>query len=137
MRELDPLADPELAAAGLVKLLLPPELGIYRLSHHRQDRAHGAPDFQSWADRLPRKWRVIVLAVTPMTRLDANSFADLALAVQKLRANGRDLILCGVTTVQYRAMRKSDLPIVLGLKNMCVDLEFAIARAMMRLDENK
>jgi len=135
VKELDLLADPELAAAGIVKSMLPPGLGIYRLSHHRRDQAHGAPDFQNWAERLPRHWRVVILALSPLTRLDSNSFIDLASAVQKLHEQDRDLVLCGVTPIQFREMEKSDLPNVLDPDNLCPDMEFAIARAMGRIEQ--
>ena len=137
VKELDLLADPELAAFGLVKSLLPPELGIYRLSHHRRDKAHEAPDFTAWAERLPRHWRVIVLALSPMTRLTTNSFADLAAVVEKLHQQHRDLILCSPTANQYRAMAKSDLPNVLDSENICPDMEFAIAKAIGLIESMK
>ena len=137
VKELDLLADPELAAFGLVKSLLPPELGIYRLSHHRRDKAHEAPDFTAWAERLPRHWRVIVLALSPMTRLTTNSFIDLAAVVEKLHQQHRDLILCSPTANQYRAMAKSDLPNVLDSENICPDMEFAIARAIGLIESMK
>jgi len=137
VKELDLLSDPELQAAGLVKALLPPDLGIYRLSHHRRDKAHEAPDFASWAERLPRHWRVVVLAVSPMTRLTANSWSDLASVVEKLHQQRRDLVLCGLTPLQYREMVQSDLSAVLGMENVCPDLEFAIARAMGLLGVSK
>lgn len=135
VRELDLTADSELASMGLVQSLLPPELGIYRLFHHRGNKAHRAPDFQSWAERLPHHWRVVILAMSPMTRLDTNAFLDLTSTVQKLREQRRDLILCGLTPRQYKELEKSDLPDVIDPENVCPDMEFAIARAMGRLEE--
>ena len=49
VKELDLLSDPELRAHGIVKALLPAELGLYRLMHHRADRLHRPPDFMQWA----------------------------------------------------------------------------------------
>ncbi len=137
VKELDLLADPELAAFGLVKSLLPPELGIYRLSHHRRDKAHEAPDFTHWAERVPRHWRVIVLALSPLTRLTANSFIDLASVVEKLHQQHRELILSSLTPSQYRAMSQSDLLSVLDSDNICPDMEFAIARAIGLIESMK
>jgi anti-anti-sigma regulatory factor len=134
VKELDLLADPELAAAGIVKSLLPQQLGLYRLSHHRIGAEHDVPDFGHWVERLPRKWQVVILAVSPLTRLTSDAFVNLSAAVQALHQDGRDLILCGITPAQYRAMEKSDLPDVLDPENICPDIEFAIARGMALID---
>lgn len=134
VKELDLLADPELASAGIVKALLPEQLGIYRLSHHRRDTEHEVPDFTAWAERLPKKWRVVILAISPLTRLHSDAFVNLAAAVRKLQEQRRELIVCGITPAQYRAMERSDLSLVLDAENFCPDIEFAIARGIALLD---
>ena len=134
VKELDLLADPELTAAGIVKSLLPSKLGIYRLSHHRRDAEHDVPDFTHWVERLPKKWQVVILAISPLTRLTPDAFVNLAAAAQRLHEEHRELILCGITPAQYQAMEKSDLPDVLDEENICTDLEFAIARGMGLLE---
>jgi uncharacterized membrane protein YoaK (UPF0700 family) len=130
VKELDLLSDPELRAYGLVKALLPPELGIYRLSHHRRDAQHRAPHFQHWAERLPEHWRVIILAVSPLTRLDANAVLDLCTAAEKLNASHRRLVISGITQSQYKALDEHNLPELIEPENLCPDLEFAIARGI-------
>src|SRR5688572_23585506 len=79
VRELDLLRDPEMTEqyGANLKALLPPGLGIYRLTHHRKNVRHHAPDFQLWVDRLPQHWRVVILAVSPLTHFDADAVADL------------------------------------------------------------
>lgn len=128
-RELDLLGDPELKALGLVQSLLPPELGIYRISPHLAHR-QSVPDFSHWVDRLPDRWRVVILALTPLVRLTDNALLDLEAACARLRADGRSLVVCGVTPVQYKAMEKAGLVDQLGDLNVCPDLEFAVARAL-------
>lgn len=129
VRELDLLSDPELKGHGIVKALLPPELGIYRLLYHRNS-AHRAPNFVQWVDRLPHRWRVVILALSPMTRLDDNAMLDLLEAVRNLRNARRRLILSGLTPKQYKKMHLLGLIDVLDAENVCPDLEFAIARGI-------
>ena len=68
VREIDQLSDPELKLYGIVKALLPPELGLYRLSHHRADQAHKPPDFHAWWELWPEHWQVVVLSITGFSR---------------------------------------------------------------------
>lgn len=132
VRELDLTRDPEMTSdfgEGL-KSLLPPELGIYRLTHHRKTVQHHAPDFQLWVDRVPEHWRVIILAVSPLTHFDPDAVLDLSAAVQKLRAQRRDLIICGVTRPQYKVLNTGGLTDLLGLDNFAPDLDLALARGL-------
>jgi uncharacterized membrane protein YoaK (UPF0700 family) len=135
VRELDLTADPEYGGYAAVRSILPPELGLYRLTHHRKDAPHHAPDFQSWVDRLPRHWRVVILAVSPLTSFDGDAVLDLSAAVQKLRTARRDLVVCGVRPVQYKVLSKAGFVDTLGIGNFCPDLDFAIARGMNRVQE--
>ena len=130
VRELDLLSDPELKAHGIVKSLLPPELGLYRLMHHRDDRAHRPPDFQQWLQHVPGHWRAIILAVSPLTWFNENSALALCDVVRQLKAAGRELIISGVTPTQYRILVAGGLLDVTDSENVCPDLEFAIARGM-------
>ena len=132
VRELDLLRDPEMTAqyGGNIRDMLPPGLGIYRLTHHRKGVPHHAPDFQHWVDRLPEHWRVVILAVSPLTHFDVDAVLDLSAAVQKLRQRRRDLVICGITRQQYKALNAGGLPDQLGEENFATDMDFAIARAM-------
>jgi uncharacterized membrane protein YoaK (UPF0700 family) len=134
VRELDLLSDPELKGQGIVKTLLPAELGIYRLLCHRNS-THRAPNFQQWADRLPGHWRVIIMALSPLTHLDDNAMMDLQEAVMRLRISHRRLILCGMTTKQYKKMDALGIIQTLDAENVTPDLEFAIARGIALLQE--
>jgi uncharacterized membrane protein YoaK (UPF0700 family) len=136
VRELDLTRDPEMTAqyGGTLRDMLPPAVGIYRLTHHRKGVVrhvpHHAPDFQHWVDRLPGHWRVVILAVSPLTHFDTDAVLDLGAAVQKLRTQRRDLVICGVTRQQYKALNAGGLPDQLGDENFATDMDFAIARAM-------
>jgi uncharacterized membrane protein YoaK (UPF0700 family) len=129
-RELDLLGDPELKAYGIVHSLLPRELGIYRIGPDlKSGRAHD-PDFQTWIDRLPQRWRVVILAMTPLVRLTENSLLALEAAHDRLKNGGRSLIVCGITTSQYKLLDGAGLVDKLGAANVCPDLEFAVAQGI-------
>jgi len=133
-RELDLLGDPELKAYGILHSLLPKDLGIYRIGpqqHHGQRPS--VPDFQTWVDRLPDRWRVVILAVTPLVRLTGNSLMDLEAACDRLRGSGKRLIVCGITPPQYRLLEGAGIVDRLGAENVCPDLEFAVARGVEML----
>ena len=135
VRELDLLSDPDHKAYVDLRPLLPPQLGIYRLFHPRRDKVHHAPDFQLWADRLPRQWRVVILAVSPFTHFDREEALNLMAALDKLRAEGKDLVVCGANRSQFKAMRDAGMADALGVENFAPDLEMAVARAMNRVHE--
>jgi hypothetical protein len=135
-RELDLLGDPELKALGIVHSLLPKDLGIYRIGPRLQHHAARPPDFSAWVDRLPDRWRVIILALTPLVKLTDNALIDLDRAHDRLRRTGRQLVICGITPAQYKLLDTAGLVDKLGAENVCPDLEFAVAQAfeMLRRD---
>jgi uncharacterized membrane protein YoaK (UPF0700 family) len=135
VEELDLLADPDWTGYAEIKSILPPELGIYRLTHHRRDQKHAMPDLGAWVERLPRHWKVVILAVSPLTAFDPDAALDLSAAVRKLRSQRRDLVICGLFPQQYRVLNKGGVTHLLGVQNVCPDLDFAIARGMNRVEE--
>jgi hypothetical protein len=130
VHELDLFSDPELKMFGIVKALLPAELALYRLSHHRADADHRPPNFEHWIDRLPARARVIVLALSPFTRLDSNAILDLHQAIQRLRREHRRLVVAGVKPAQYKLLDAHGVADLLAVEDFCPDLEFAIARGI-------
>ncbi|HEY1686044.1 MAG TPA: DUF1275 family protein [Tepidisphaeraceae bacterium] len=135
VREIDLTTDPMLGSAGLIKEMLPPEVGVYRLVHHRHDRIHSAPDFQAWLARLPKRWRVIVVAVSPLTHFDIDNAIDLAEAIRKLHAQNRCLVLVGITTSQYKILSRGGVIDILGSPNMATDLKLGLQRAYKVLEK--
>jgi len=128
--QIDPLADAEIGQLGDIRNILPAGVGLYRLSHHRRNTMHRSPDFQAWADRLPRHWRAVILAISPLTHLDSDAVANLSAAISKLREHNCALILGGVTPNQFKTLREADFFDTLAPENICTDIEFAIARAI-------
>jgi uncharacterized membrane protein YoaK (UPF0700 family) len=130
VREIDLLGDEELKLDGIVKSLLPEGLGIWRVLCKQHGKWHKAPDFEHWAEIMPRQWRVIVLSLSPLTRLDGNALLNLAAAARKLQTQGRRLVLAGVTPAQYQTIEPSEASRLIGLENLCPDLEFGIVRGI-------
>ena len=130
VREIDLLADGELKLLGILKPLLPRELGIWRVTCRRHGAWHQAPDFQQWITRIPQDWRVVILALSPLTRFDSNGVMDLKAAIETLHRQGRFLILSGTTPLQYRVIMRHDIDRSMNVENICPDLEFAIARGI-------
>jgi uncharacterized membrane protein YoaK (UPF0700 family)/anti-anti-sigma regulatory factor len=134
IRELDLLNDPELRLQGIISKLLPAEVTLYRAACVGR-AAHRAPNFQLWLDRVPERTRVVVLAVSPLTRFDENAVLDLEAAVGRLHQDHKKLILSGITTRQFKALDALGVARMMDINNLCPDLEFAIARAMGVLEE--
>ena len=111
--------------------LLPPELGLFRLTPpHRGARAHMPPDFQLWLGHVPAHCRVIVLAISPWTHFNSNSALGLCDIVRQLRQQQRHLVIAGITSPQYKILARHGLLDVTDAENLCPDLEFAIARGI-------
>ena len=89
VKELDLLGDSELRVLGIMKSLLPPDLGIWRVSSRQRGSWHRPPDFLQWAEKIPSRWRIVILALSPLTRFDRNTVLDLESAVKKLQDKGR------------------------------------------------
>ncbi|MCX5660331.1 MAG: DUF1275 family protein [Planctomycetota bacterium] len=133
VQELDVLNDPELAGHGIVKTMLPGNVGIYRFAGGARGAgkaAHRAPRFEAWAARVPAHWQVIILAISRHTRFDDHAVGDLATAIDRLKRQGRHLVLSGVTPSQYKALEKLGRRRRLDPQNLCPDIEFAVGRAM-------
>jgi uncharacterized membrane protein YoaK (UPF0700 family)/anti-anti-sigma regulatory factor len=131
VREIDPTKDSDLGPlAGGLKALLPPDVGIFRLAHHRPDRLHHAPDFSSWVDRIPRRWRVIILVISPMTHFSTDTAASLLSAITQLKSHDRTLVISGMNRAQFKTLTDCGITRVIEMENFVPDLEFAIARGI-------
>jgi uncharacterized membrane protein YoaK (UPF0700 family)/anti-anti-sigma regulatory factor len=130
VRELDPTGDHDLGElAGALKSILPDDVGIFRLAHHR-NRRHHAPDFSSWVDRIPARWRVVILVISPLTHFDTDTAASLLTAAQSLHSQNRTLVVSGMNRVQFKSLVDCGLARVIDMENFVPDLEFAVARGI-------
>ncbi len=126
IRELDVLSDPELKLHGIVHSLLPSELGLYRVTHDRRHHFR-APSFSFWIDKLPPQKCAVILVLSPLMNFDSTSLINLKMAIDKLEASHRRLIIAGVSPTQYRKLAHEHLVERIGPQNVCPDIEFAIA----------
>jgi uncharacterized membrane protein YoaK (UPF0700 family)/anti-anti-sigma regulatory factor len=131
VREIDPTKDHDLGElAGDLNAILPPDVGIFRLAHHKANRSHRAPDFGAWADRIPQRWKVIILVISPLTHFDTDTAANLLTAAKTLKSHNRTLVISGMNRVQFKSLVDCGLTRVIDLENFVPDLEFAIARGI-------
>jgi uncharacterized membrane protein YoaK (UPF0700 family)/anti-anti-sigma regulatory factor len=131
VREIDPTRDPDLTKLlGNLKSLLPPHVGIYRLSHYRDGAFHHAPDFSSWSTRIPKHWRIIILVVSPLTQFNQDTATSLLESIQRLSSTNRTLIISGMNRPQFKTLMDCGLEKIIDLENFVPDIEFALARAI-------
>ncbi|MBS0186831.1 MAG: DUF1275 family protein [Planctomycetes bacterium] len=114
---------------------LPPEMSIYHLrkDHDRAGKIHRMPNLLAWADRLPRGARVVILDLDEVTHLDENSAVELRAALTKFEAQGRSLVIAGLTARQFQQLRAAAGDLLDPL-SVCPDLELAIARGLNLLE---
>jgi uncharacterized membrane protein YoaK (UPF0700 family)/anti-anti-sigma regulatory factor len=135
VREIDPTLDHDLGELGAnLKSILPEHVGVFRLAHHQRNRRHHAPDFASWVDRIPHRWRVVILVISPLTQFNADAAAGLLNAAKSLRGHHRHLVISGMNRVQFKSLIDCGMSRVIDLDDFVPDLELAIARAINLTD---
>jgi hypothetical protein len=131
--EIDVLSDAELLALGIVRADLPPGIALYRPSGASK---HGPPrnaDFAKWADSLPGECRAAIVAVDTGVQLRGDAALGLAAAAERLAADGRRLVLSGISPAQFEHLDEEGVVPRIGFENICPDLEFAISHALITL----
>lgn len=130
--EIDPSHTTEAGRA----MGLPDSIAVYhvRRDTRKKSRTHRLPDLTRWFRRLPPLTRVVILDVGDSPEVCASAAAEIRSLLDLARAQGRRLVLAGITPEHYRALRDSGTG---GLDpvNVCPDLELAIARGLIMLDE--
>ncbi len=116
-------------------LMLPQGMLIYhvRPDKGREKGTQRLPNLLSWSERLPDDAKVVILDLTDVTQLDANAAFELRAALDRLEAEGRRLVVAGVSRDQYEQLRKAGAGERLDPNSACPDLELAIARGMVLL----
>jgi hypothetical protein len=145
--------------AGDATLDLPAGLGLYRLKRDdaragrgparfgaraRGREFHRLPDLLLWADRLPREKRVVILDLSDAVEIDDDAAAQFRAVLERFRREGREMVLTGLTTAQWRALRRAAGATAspsgdqgrgtpeggLDADSLCPDVELAIARGL-------
>jgi len=116
-------------------LMLPQGMLIFhvRPDKGREKGTQRLPNLLSWSERLPDDAKVVILDLTDVTQLDANAAFELRAALDRLEAQGRRLVVAGVTRDQFEQLRKAGAGERLDPNSACPDLELAIARGMVLL----
>lgn len=91
------------------------------------------PNLLSWSERLPGDAKVVILDLTDVTQLDANAAYELRAVLDRLEAEGRRLVVAGVSRDQYEQLRKAGAGERLDPADARPELELAIARGMVLL----
>jgi len=123
---------------GTLHLALPPGVAVYHISARaaRFGRRARLPNLTAWAEQLEAGVRVVVLDLASVAVLDADGRAELRQLTTRLRAQGRRLVLAGVTAARYRALVAANVLSPSDAANVCPDLELAAAHAMTLLEES-
>ena len=122
---------------GNAELGLPDTLVVY---HLRKDRrrgrgTHRMPNLLAWADRLPPAVRVAILDLDEVTSLDSNAAAELRAILVRFGQQGRRMVIAGINETQYQQLREAGTGELLEPTSICPDLELAIARGLLMLEE--
>jgi uncharacterized membrane protein YoaK (UPF0700 family)/anti-anti-sigma regulatory factor len=117
---------------------LPAGLAVYHLrkDQARHGRKHRLPDLLRWCERLPLRSRVVVLDLGDVPQMDANAALELRALVRQAQANGRRMVISGLSPGQFAALRLAGAADTLDAQNVCPDLELAIARGVALLEEH-
>jgi len=116
---------------------MPDGLAVYHLRKHagRRDVTHRLPDLLRWCERLPSSARVVILDIQDMTILSNNASLELRAFIHRLHGDGRRIIFAGLSREQVDAIRSAGAGDALDADNVCPDLELAIARGLMLLED--
>lgn len=129
--ELEPS---ELHAEG--GLGLPREIVVYhvRKDQRRTGKMHRMPNLVAWSERLPASTRVVILDLTEVEQIDADSAIELRAALRRLAQQRRRLVIAGLSVEQYDQLKRAGAGEMLDPLSVCSDLELGIARGIMLLE---
>ncbi len=98
-------------------------------------KSHHMPNLQLWSERLAPTIRVVILDIGDMLQLDANAALELRALLAHFDARRRRLIIAGVSEKQMAQFRRAGVKELLDPQNICPDLDIAIARGLVLLDD--
>jgi len=118
-------------------LELPDAMAVFHLRKKKSqsDQVHRMPDLLAWADRLKASTQVVILDLGDVTQIDANSAMELRAVLNRFSAQGRRLVISGLTLQQFKQLREAGAGEKLEPADVCPDLELAIARGLNILED--
>lgn len=129
--------EPSDLVGGDARLDLPRALAVFHLRRDpsKPGRVHRMPDLLAWSDRLPPSTLVVILDLGEVAQMDANSAMEVRAVLDRFAAQGRRLVLAGVTVEQYEQMRDAKQGVRLDPGDVLTDLELAIARGLNLVED--
>ncbi len=123
---------------GEFGLGISPRLAVYHVRRDttRQGPIHRMPNLQAWVERLPRSADVVVLDLDQVNQIDANSVMELRTVLNRMRDQQRHLVLSGLTHDQVEQLRRAGTGEALDPRDVCPDLELAIAKGLNLLERD-
>jgi SulP family sulfate permease len=106
---------------------IPPYVTIFRI--HGPFLFGVTDKIQYITDQIAQLPPVVIVRLRHMTAIDATGIHALEDLAERLRASGRTLILCGAREQPAALMRAADFHQHIGDRNMCLNVEAALARA--------
>lgn len=119
--------------------VLPRGIAVFHVEARRGRfrRRTRMPNLTVWADGLADAVRVVVLDLGRVESLDANALASIRMAAARLLADGRTLVLAGVTPQRYAKLRDAGVLDAIDAANVCPDLDLAAAHALSLLESRE
>lgn len=82
-----------------------------------------------WEAKIPEFPPIVLLRLRNMTALDATGLHAITEFAAKLKAANRTMIVCGALPQPLQLMRRAKFRRVVGIENVCPDVERALTRA--------
>ncbi len=99
-------------------------------------RMHSLPNLGGWAERLDPEVRVVIMDLSDVTQLDGDAAFEVRSLLAAFKAQGRHLVLAGVSHEQYDQLRRAGAGELLEPMSACPDFELAIARGLSLVEES-
>lgn len=106
---------------------IPPYATIFRI--HGPFLFGSTDKLEEVEHRIPELPPVVILRLRNMTAIDATGIHALAVFADKLKASGRELLICGAPWQPLRMMKKAKFERHVEAENICDNVEQAIERA--------
>jgi SulP family sulfate permease len=126
------LVTPDFVEAGRVHILqdkpIPADVAVFKI---HGPFLFGATDkLGVIRDRIPSLPPVVIVRLRYMTAIDGTGLRALEELAEELRASGRTLLLCGARSQPAAVMRQAGFHAHIGDRNICPNIDAALARAV-------
>jgi sulfate permease, SulP family len=113
---------------------IPDDVAIFRI--HGPFLFGGTDKLQDLEKDIPDLPKVVILRLRNMTAIDGTGLHAIEHLADRLHANGRALILCGMRDQPARMMERAEFHRHIGEENLLPTIEGALARARVLLESS-